>query len=187
MPKKKNNYVNNKKFYECMVEYSAARKKALEEGRPQPPIPDYAGYCIKMICERMGSRFNFSGYSFRDELVGDAIADCVYGFYKFDADRFNNPFGYFSRISWYAMIRKIVTERVETYVKHKSLQRAFLEDQQWDSPEDWTDPRATRIGGVEASSNTGELIGTHISDQVVADFENFLARRRQKKVKEPSK
>lgn len=168
------NYINNKKLYECMQAYTARARQASAEGKPRPPVPEYVGECILLICRRMGTRFNFTGYSYRDEMVGDAIVDCVNAFYNFDSDRFSNPFGYFSMVAWRAMVRKIFNEKKETYLKHKSLQNAMLAGEQYDSPEHWQDPNANRSTPAEPVKAIRE-----VTDGVVTDFENLLERRKK--------
>lgn len=171
----RNHYLNNKKLLECIVEYTARRRVLEAEGKPKPPMPDYAGRCILLICERIGSRGNFRSYTYRDEMVGDAVMDCVNAFYNFDSDRFNNPFGYFSRVAWRAMIRKIFTEKRETYNKHKSYQISAINDTQYEVPEGYQDPRAHRVG----SSTEIQISGQEGSNTVIREFEDLLDRRRK--------
>lgn len=173
---KKNNYLNNKKLYECIQDYTSRCRKAEAEGKEKPPMPEYAGACIHLICTRMGTRWNFVGYTFREEMVGDAILDCVHAFYNFDSDRFNNPFGYFSRVGWRAMIRKIFTEKRETYLKHKNYQMATISGSEYEVPSDYTDPMAIRVGANEATAD-----GKDMSDGVISSFEALLTKRREKR------
>lgn len=167
------NYVNNRQLYECIADYALRRRELEAAGKPRPPIPDYAGECIYMICNRMGTRYNFRGYSFREDMVGDAIADCVYGFYLFDPDRFRNPFGYFTQIAWMAMVRKISTEKKQTYLKYKSLQNAYLAGETYDSPEGYSES-----GGVRASSDGTDWMA--VMDQIVSDFETGIEKKKRK-------
>lgn len=181
MKKKPKNYVSNKQLYEYIVEYNVRRKAAEAAGKPRPPMPDKVGEAIYLMCTRMGTRFNFRGYSFNDEMVGDAIVDCVNAFYLYDSDRFNNPFGYFSRIAWNAMIRKIFTEKVETYVKHKSLINAMISGDHWDSPDDFVDSRAIQASSAAETPLPGA--SGSVSDGVVTDFESLIERRKKARTK----
>lgn len=179
---KKNHYLNNRKLLECIVDYRARCKAAREAGKPEPGMPEYAGACVKLICEKMGTRGNFSGYTYREEMVGDAIMDCVHAFYNFDSDRFSNPFGYFSRVAWRAMIRKIFTEKKETYLKHKTYQLSATGSfagggDPYETPGDYVDPRAIRAG-LQTEVTAG---GQEQSNGVITDFEALLGRRREKR------
>lgn len=167
------NYINNRDLYECIAEYHGRRRDAESQGRDRPPMPNYVGECIMLLCRRMSTRYNFRNYSFREDMEADAIADCTNGFYNFDPDRFRNPFGYFSQVAWSAMIRRIGTEKKETYLKYKSLQNAVLAGAVFDSPEGYTDSGAKR----PASDGPDWM---DIMDNVVSDFEANLERRRQR-------
>jgi hypothetical protein len=126
---KKKYYVNNKDFYAAIVKHREAVKKHTEEKRnSEPPrIPDYVGECFMKIAERLASRPNFSGYSFRAEMVGDGIENCIIGYHSFDPDRFSNPFAYFTQIVWFAFLRRIEKEKKQSYIKHMSLVNMSIE------------------------------------------------------------
>lgn len=172
------NYLNNAELLECIVDH----RRRSEEAGETLPMPDYAGKCIMLICQRMGSRHNFRGYSWVQEMVSDAILDCTNAFDLFDHTRFDNPFGYLSMIAWRAMVRRIFSEKRETYLKHKSLQMATMVGGNYDAPDEYTDPRAARRGTSEQrngmSSSHLSANGT-ISDGVVNEFEALLERRRR--------
>ena len=62
------NYVNNRDFFEAIKTYK--EKVAIN---PNTRIPDYIGTCILKICERLSTKPNFIGYSFRDEMIADGV------------------------------------------------------------------------------------------------------------------
>ncbi len=72
---------------------AAARDKRIP---PEPVMPDSIGIAILKICEGISMRHNYRGYTYRDEMVRDAIVDCVRGVKKYDGTKNSNPFGYFS-------------------------------------------------------------------------------------------
>jgi hypothetical protein len=115
------NYVNNKDFYESIIKY----KKELIE-KPEKKVPDYIGICINQICNRLSSKPNFSGYTFRDEMISDALENCFYALPKFNPERTNNPFAYFTQVAKNAFIRRITIEKKEQYTKYKNLQTLQL-------------------------------------------------------------
>ena len=53
------------------------RKGSEEAGDLTPQITEYIGECFILIAERLSTRPNFINYSFRDEMVGDAIENCL--------------------------------------------------------------------------------------------------------------
>ena len=61
-------YVNNGDLYRAMVDY---RQKYQQDESTK--ISDYIGVCIMQICTRLSSKPNFSGYSYKDEMIADGI------------------------------------------------------------------------------------------------------------------
>lgn len=119
-----NNYVDNKKLYTEMVVYLNRLNEAKASGVPEkewPRVPDYIGKAIFMIANRLATRPNFIGYTYREEMVGDGIENCLMYLHNFNPDKSKNPFAYFTQIIWYAFIRRIQKEQKQTYIKHKSL------------------------------------------------------------------
>lgn len=119
-PKEKNtHYVSNKKFYDLLVEYLDERKKAEQNGKPVPQIPNEIGRKIKLIAERLARRPNFSGYTYKDEMISDAIENCIMYLHCFDPEKSKNPFAYFTQFCYYAFIRRIKRENAEFDLKGK--------------------------------------------------------------------
>lgn len=167
--------MNNRDFLECIVEYRLEIIRAEREGRPKPQIPRYAGECIDLICTRMSTRPNFGGYSYRQDMVQEAALNCISAFDNFDPSKSNNPnpFGYFSRIAWRAMLRTIWDERKQTYVKHKNYQRLFVTDEHYEGHDDYVDSHSS--GGPTTSDSNGQAI----SDEIVGKFEESLAKKKR--------
>ncbi len=74
----KNHYVNNKKFLETLIAYKELVAKHKAEDKQKPQIPNYVGECLILIANRLSSKPNFSGYTFKDEMVSDGIEDCLH-------------------------------------------------------------------------------------------------------------
>lgn len=181
-PKSKRHYLNNKEFLACIVEYRKKVKEADEAGRRRPIIPDYAGRCLKLICERLAMRPNFHGYSYRDEMVDDSILNCVLAFDNFDPDKCAqpNPFGYFSRIAWRAMVRRIQTEKKETYIKYKNYQRLHLLNDHFDSDDSYDG------GSGDGRKGAWENVAANVADKVITNFEDSMANKKKKMAKTES-
>jgi DNA-directed RNA polymerase specialized sigma24 family protein len=159
----KKNYINNKTFYEEMVKYKEACKQAEADGKQLPQIPRYIGECLSQICKKLSTKPNFMNYSYREEMVGDGIENCVSAVHNFDPTKSTNPFAYFTQIAWNAFIRRIQSEKKQTYIKHKNYQNSFLMD----------------AYGEGVSMNTNEY-----ADDVIRNFEDKLKLTKEnKKVK----
>jgi len=83
-------YVNNREFSEAVVNYVNAVKQAEAEGKEAPRIPNYIGECFMKICEGLSHKPNFIRYSYRDEMVMDAVENCVEKLTKFDRAMFED-------------------------------------------------------------------------------------------------
>ena len=125
----KNHYINNKDFLKEMTAYRTAIRKAKRLGQPKPQIPRYVAECFMKIAENLSHKPNFLSYTFRDEMVADAIENCVMYVDNFDPSKSSNPFAYFTQIVYYAFLRRIQKEKKQLYVKYKSTETAGILDE----------------------------------------------------------
>jgi len=125
----KNHYINNKDFLKEMIKYRTAIRKAKRLGLPKPQIPTYVAKCFMMIAENLSHKPNFLSYTFRDEMVADAIENCVMYVDNFDPSKSSNPFAYFTQIVYYAFLRRIQKEKKQLYVKYKATETAGILDE----------------------------------------------------------
>lgn len=111
-----------------MVEYLGELKKAEAEGLEKPRIPEYIGLAIWKIAENLAKKGNFSGYTFIEEMKSDGIENCMQYLHNFNPEKSHNPFAYFTRIIWFAFLRRITKEKKQQYIKYKlSLQHTDTE------------------------------------------------------------
>lgn len=115
----KNNYINNIDFLDALISYKNACEEAKSSGLTKPQIPNYIGECFLKIAENLAKRPNFYAYTFKEEMVSDAIENMLMYFENFDSDKSKNPFAYFTQISWYAFVRRIAKEKKQQYIKYK--------------------------------------------------------------------
>ena len=104
--KKKNkdvekHYVNAKDFYEQIKEYYRT-----------DIIPDVLAESLVKIATGLSYAPNFINYSWKDEMVGDAILKMFSALKhkKFKVETGNNPFSYFTTIAYHAFINRIKKE-----------------------------------------------------------------------------
>lgn len=126
--KKKNNYINNKTLYAAMIEHKKAIEDAVTNNKPKPQATKYIGESILLICNNLAKKPNFSGYTYKGDMISDGIIDCVAAINNFNPEKTNNPFAYFTQIAWNAFIRRIHKEKKQTYIKHKNFENSFLMD-----------------------------------------------------------
>jgi len=121
--KKSEHYVNNKDFYQALVEYSKKVNEAKEQGLPKPRITNYLGDCFLRIANHLAYKPNFVNYMFKDDMICDGIENCVRYINNFDPEKSQNPFAYFTQIIHYAFLRRIQQEKKQLEIKNKILER----------------------------------------------------------------
>jgi DNA-directed RNA polymerase specialized sigma24 family protein len=166
MARKKNNYINNKSLYSAMIHHKNEVEAAEKENKEPPSAPKYIGESIILICNNLAKKPNFSGYTYKHDMISDGIMDCVAAINNFNPDKTNNPFAYFTQIAWNAFLRRIQKEKKQTYIKHKNYENSFLLENMFS----------------DGGNHTMQLVTNEYSDQIVKNFENNLT-----KVKKPSK
>jgi DNA-directed RNA polymerase specialized sigma24 family protein len=124
---KKRNYVNNADFLEALTNYRIACKEAEDSGDRVPQVPEYVGKCILLIAQRLATKPNFSGYSYKEEMISDGIENCLQYIHNFDPEKSSNPFAYFTQIIWFAFLRRIQKEKKQTYIKFKASQNMLTQ------------------------------------------------------------
>ena len=109
MANKKQNehYVNNKEFTQAVAEFNESVKLAVSKGKTPPQMSDYIGECIYKIATRLSTRPNFINYTYRDEMICDAIENCIQYIGNFNREKSNNAFAYITQICYYAFLRRI--------------------------------------------------------------------------------
>lgn len=117
---KPNHYIDKEVFLSQIIKYQEDCKEAKSNNKPRPKIPDIIGKAILDITKGIASRPNFRGYTYIDEMQADAIVDCVKAVPLFDAKRSENPFGFFSRVIWYAFLGRLSDEKKQHATKMNS-------------------------------------------------------------------
>jgi hypothetical protein len=118
----KKNYVNNRDFFEALVAYQKLCKEAEDSDDEKPRVPNYIGDCIWQIATRLASKPNFSGYTYKEDMIMDGVENCLLYMHNFNPEKTENPFAYFTQIIWYAFLRRIAKEKKQMYVRYKSSQ-----------------------------------------------------------------
>lgn len=124
----KQNYVDNKKLTEEVTEYSEAYRQAKKDGDELPIINEYIGTCIMKIAEKLSHRPNFMNYTYREEMVGDGIENCLKYVHNFNIKKTQNAFAYVTQIIYYAFLRRIKAEKKQQYIKYKLFEEAGIEN-----------------------------------------------------------
>lgn len=119
-------YIDNAALYNAFVEWYAARDRAAQNGQPEPEPPTLIGEAILLIPQRLATKGNFCNYTYREEMVSDAVENLVRVYRNFDPNKSKNPFAYFTQISYYAFLKRIHIEKRNAYIKHKMIQNSTI-------------------------------------------------------------
>ena len=87
------------------------------------PIDDYIGECILKICQNLIRKKGFIEFSqtHSEDMIGDAIENCILYISSFDPRKSSEPFSYFTQVATWAFVRRIEKEKREVYFKLRSL------------------------------------------------------------------
>lgn len=122
-------YVDNKKLTKELGIWAKKVREQLECGEKPDKMTDYIAQCVFDICHNMSYKASFINYTYKDEMIGDAIENCVRYLKNFDVEKNQNAFGYVSTIAYYAYIRRIKKEN-KRHVEHLLyIRKTFSEDE----------------------------------------------------------
>lgn len=132
-PKDKPHYVNNRDFSNAVVEYVRSVKDAEESESDIPKVTDYIATSFMKIAEGLSHKSNFIRYTYREEMVMDAIENCLKAINNYNieaATRSGNPnaFAYFTQICWYAFLRRIAKEKKQQDIKMKYISQSPFDE-----------------------------------------------------------
>ena len=125
-------YVNNQEFSAAVVNYVGTVKEAKDAGKPIPVVTDYVATCFLRIAENLSHKSNFIRYTYREEMVMDAVENCLKAVENYDINASTrtgkpNAFAYFTQIIWYAFLRRITKEKKQQDIKEKYLSQSGVE------------------------------------------------------------
>ena len=170
-----NHYIDNKEFYQAMIEWKKLVVEAEESDDGRPPVTEYIGKCFLDIAEHLSYRPN---------------ENCLMYAHNFDPEKSKNPFSYFTQIIYYAFLRRIEKEKKQSYVKFKAME--MLDDgtiKNWytknhfepDKKEE-KEEKEDKPSSVEEDLTASEMLYKHfqLNNQ---DIEKFTPKKKKKKKK----
>jgi hypothetical protein len=150
-------YVNNSKFSLAIVEYVKELQESKANGLDPPIVPNYIALCFLKIAENLSHKGNFIRYTYREEMVMDAVENCLRAIENYDINTTTrtgkpNAFAYFTQIIWYAFLRRIAKEKKQQEIKERYLSQSGIE-------------MFMEIGD-DQSSNTAANFVDHLKDRI---------------------
>ena len=170
-------YVNNKMLLECIEKYQKQKNDAIQNNTTLPKIPEYFGEAIIQIATRFSRRSNFIGYSFRDEMISDAIEHALVAADKFDPNKSSNPFSYITTMVYYSFIRRIAKEKRQSYIRSKLIQDMPIDSFDIQDHDDDTDFMNNYMAFIQSHQNFDDTQEKKVPKQKVVQrgpLEDFL-------------
>jgi hypothetical protein len=124
----KKHYIDNKRFLQALTEHRTNVQRAKAEGLEKPQVSDYIGDCFIKIANHLAFKNNFINYSFREDMILDAIENCLIYMDNFDPQKSSNPFAYFTQITYYAFVRRIQKEKRHMQTKYRYIESLDLSE-----------------------------------------------------------
>jgi DNA-directed RNA polymerase specialized sigma subunit len=108
-------YLSNKQMYEELIRCQLAGK-----------ISDKLGKMFLLLSKHYATKPNFSGYTYKDEMISSGVLACCVAFTKFDGNKSNNPFAYFTQCIHHSFLQVLNKERANQDIRDKLLIQAEL-------------------------------------------------------------
>ena len=130
--KKSIHYVNNAQFSQAVVDYVGKLEECRKDEISLPKVPDYIAQCFLRIAEGLSHKANFIRYTYREEMVMDAVENCLKAISNYNLEAATrtgkpNAFAYFTQITWFAFLRRITKEKKQQDIKLKYLTKSGIE------------------------------------------------------------
>ena len=133
---RKVNYINNKRFFSELSEWQDDVKRTGDENLQ---ASDYLGECIMKLCDNIGHKYNFKNYTYLDEMKGLATVHAVKALKKFDTEKSDNPFAYFSQVIHRAFIQILKKEKKQQMIKIDMIERVLYMGTDYDGNDSVSD------------------------------------------------
>jgi DNA-directed RNA polymerase specialized sigma24 family protein len=107
-PNSKKNYVTNSQLMPYIFKY-----------RETGTVPEELGAMLLKIAENYSNKGSFHGYTWKDDMVADAVFTCIRYIHNFDPIRYEdpNPFAYFTSIVRNAFLNYIRKQKKHSKIK----------------------------------------------------------------------
>lgn len=122
------NYIDKQAFTQAISDYRKVALEADEHGVDRPEIPRYIAECFMMLANKTSRHQLFVRYSYREDMVCEAIMTCVRKVTNFNPDNSSNAFAYYTTVCWNSFIEFLKAEKKEAYIKAKSFYNALDEN-----------------------------------------------------------
>jgi hypothetical protein len=177
-------YVNNADFSQAVVDYVTLVEEAKKSNTTVPKVPDYVAQCFLRIAEGLSHKANFIRYTYREEMVMDAVENCLKAISNYNLEAATrtgkpNAFAYFTQISWFAFLRRIAKEKKQQDVKIKYLTQSGIENF---IDNELGDAASQNVVDAFVDTLRGRIDKVRSQDEVIKEFAKKEKKKRTIKV-----
>jgi DNA-directed RNA polymerase specialized sigma24 family protein len=165
----KNFYVDNHALYDALVDWQKATRSAHRKKLPNPALPDYIAECMMKMATRLSQKAGFVNYTYREDMIGDALESCLRYIHNFNPKRSTNAFAYITQIIHNAFIRRIQKEQKQLYVKMRIVDEA-----------DFAHSYERQDGDTTHYNNSYVTYLQENKGDVISKFENWKEQKKSK-------
>tara|TARA_B110000858_G_scaffold186471_1_gene229708 strand:- start:1918 stop:2505 length:588 start_codon:yes stop_codon:yes gene_type:complete len=183
-PSERPHYVNNAQFSQSVVDHVLSVREAEGAGEKAPQMPRYVAECFLKISEGLSHKSNFVRYTYREEMVMDAVENCLRACKNYNVEAATrkgkpNAFGYFTQIAWYAFLRRIKKEQRQQDVKLNYLAESGLEEFMVDPNED---PQVAKAVQSFVDNLRRRIDDVKENDSKIKDYKKKMVTKRTVRV-----
>ena len=177
-------YVNNAEFSQAVVDYVRTVREAKKNNEQLPIVTNYIAECFLRIAEGLSHKSNFIRYTYREEMVMDAVENCLKAIENYDIEAATrtgkpNAFAYFTQITWFAFLRRIAKEKKQQDVKLQYLAKAGIENF---IDNDLGDEMSQQVVGAFVDTLRDRIDKVKNADTEVKEFAKMEKKRRKRSV-----
>ena len=126
------NYVNNTDMLNELILFRESYDKWEDTKIGDKPLPSkIISDMLIQIATNYSSKSNFSNYTWKRDMISEAVFTCIRYLHKFDPNKYNNPFAYFTKVVHNSFIMYIKKQKKHAEIKDE-LYENFQEKCQQD-------------------------------------------------------
>jgi len=116
-------YVTNAELIEEINTWKDRLAKAQLNGESMPGISDKLAIMIMKIAKNLAKKGQFNGYTYKDDMISEAILTNIKYLQNFNSDKSKNPFAYITQICYNAFVQYINKEKKQAFIKETCYDR----------------------------------------------------------------
>ena len=105
-------------------------------------------------------------------MISDGVENCICYIDNFDPLKSTNPFAYFTQIIYYAFLRRILKEKKQLYIKHKSFENSMIMNELMEQSE---------FDEKDLTPSYIDLDNTNMFDFIKTFEDNLLSKKKKRK------